>query len=380
MISKRWRTMARVGLSMMFHDKLKMIGTLTGVVFAVVLSNQQAGTFLGLMQKNVMFIENAGADLWIVPPATESLQPGKLMSDTALMQARVIDGVAWAEPLIYGAATMSLPQGGSQAVTVIGTAFPRRAGGPWNLVRGQAGALDAPDTMIFEDADREFYGNLNLGSVRELNGRRVVAGAFTWGLIPFGPSFAFADYELARELLRVPRDQLHYVLVGLQQDADPIAIKKEILRRSPETIVFTRSELSSATIGYILTKTAIGITFGTSAMFGLLVGFVIVSLSMFSAVVDNVREFGTLKAIGATNGDLARLLFVQSVVYASMGSLIGLALVTRVAEGIRSAKLALQLPPQLLLGTAVVMMLMCIFASSLALFRLRKVEPGMVFR
>jgi putative ABC transport system permease protein len=333
-----------------------------------------------LMQKNVMFIRNAGADLWIVPPATEALQPGKLMSDTALGQARVSEGVEWAEPLIYGAATMSLPSGGSQPVTIIGTAVPRFAGGPWNLVRGDRDVLRAPDTMIFEDADRELYGNLNLGSVRELNGRRVIAGGFTFGLIPFGPSFSFADYDLARELLGVPNDQLHYVLIGAKPGAELGAVKREIMRRAPETLVFTKSELESATIRYILTRTAIGITLGTSAVFGLLIGFVIVSLSMFSAVVDNIREFGTLKAIGATTGDLARLLFVQALAYASMGSLIGLALVTRVAEGIRSAKLALQLPWELLLGTALLMIVMCVFASSLALFRLRKVEPGMVFR
>jgi putative ABC transport system permease protein len=376
----RWPTMARVGLAMMFHDKLKMIGTLTGVVFAVVLSNQQAGTFLGLMHKNVMFIKNAGADLWIVPPATEALQPGKLMSDAPLSQARVTRGVAWAEPLLYGAATMSLPTGGSQPVTIIGTTSPRYSGGPWNLVRGDSEVLRSPDTMIFEDADRELYGNLNFGGVRELNGRRIIAGGFTFGLIPFGPSFSFADFDLARELLRVPSDQTHYVLVGAEPGADVDAIKRELIQRSPDTLVFTRSEFEGATIKYILTRTAIGITLGTSAVFGLLIGFVIVSLSMFSAVVDNIREFGTLKAIGATTMDLAKLLFVQAVAYASMGSLIGLALVTRVAEGIRSAKLALQLPWQLLVGTSVLMVFMCVFASSLALLRLRKVEPGMVFR
>ena len=37
----------------MFHDKLKMLGTLVGAVFAVVLSNQQAGTFMGLIYKNI---------------------------------------------------------------------------------------------------------------------------------------------------------------------------------------------------------------------------------------------------------------------------------------------------------------------------------------
>ena len=113
---------------------------------------------------------------------------------------------------------------------------------------------------------------------------------------------------------------------------------------------------------------------------GLIIGFVIVALSMFSAVLDNVREFGTLKAIGATNRDLARLLVVQAIVYALIGSLIGLAFVTFVAGKIRSPQLAMFLPWQLLVGTVGVMIVMCVFASSLALLRLRKVEPGMVFR
>lgn len=72
----RWRTLARVALRMMFHDKLKMIGTLAGVIFAVLLSNQQAGTFLGLIYKNTMFVANSDADIWIAPPGTEAFQPG----------------------------------------------------------------------------------------------------------------------------------------------------------------------------------------------------------------------------------------------------------------------------------------------------------------
>ena len=52
----RWRTLAGVGARMMLHDKLKLLGTLAGVVFAVLLSNQQAGTFLGLIYKNEMYV------------------------------------------------------------------------------------------------------------------------------------------------------------------------------------------------------------------------------------------------------------------------------------------------------------------------------------
>jgi putative ABC transport system permease protein len=66
--------------------------------------------------------------------------------------------------------------------------------------------------------------------------------------------------------------------------------------------------------------------------------------------------------------------------YAVIGSVIGLGLVTRVAGGIRSPKLAMLLPPQLVFGSIVVMCVLCVLASSLALLRIRKLEPAMVFR
>lgn len=379
-LALRWRSMAQVGLRMMLHDKLKMLGTLIGAVFAVVLSNQQAGTFMGLIYKNIMFIDKTEADLWIAPPATEQFQAGKAISTAALMRARGTPGVRWAEPLLVGGATVALPDGGSEVVTVIGTRLSRLAGGPWNVVAGSAANLQRADTMIFEDSEREKLGGLNLGSVREVNGHRTFVGGFTWGLLPFGPSYAFAEFDYAQLLLHAASDQTSFVLVRAAPGADLAAVQAELQRRIPETKVMTSSEYSRSIVRFLLTRSPIGVTFGTSTLFGLIVGFVIVALSMFSAVVDNLREFGTLKAIGATTWDLAKLLLVQSVAYAWLGSLIGLALVTRMAEAIRSPKLAVILPPQLLLGTTLLMTVLCITASSLALVRIRKVEPAMVFR
>lgn len=376
----RWRTLARVGLRMMLHDKLKMLGTLSGVVFAVLLSNQQAGTFMGLIYKNVMFVENTDADIWIAPPGTEAFQPGKPIPESYILQARVVDGVAWADPLLYGASTIALPSGGAEAVTLVGTKPPALHGGPWNVIAGDPADLAIPDRMFFEQADREKFGGVNLGSVRELGGKRVIATGFTWGLIPFGPSYAFGDYTLVQQILRVPPDQTSFGLVGVAPGHDPEAVAAALQTQLPDTTVLTKTQYRNSIIRYILTRTAIGITFGTSALFGLLIGFVIVSLSMFSAVLDNVREFGTLKAIGATTRDLARLLVVQAVTYALVGSLLGLSLVTFVAGKIRSPQLAVFLPAELLIGTTIVMVGMCVLASSLALLRLRKVEPGMVFR
>jgi putative ABC transport system permease protein len=374
-----FRLMSLLGVRMMFHDRAKLVGTLLGVIFATVLVNQQLGVFLGLLGKNTMFVDNAGADLWIVPPSTQTLQGGSPISLYTLNQARVAPGVAWAEPLLYGTAIMQRPDGGAEPVTLVGTRLSHLAGGPWNLVAGDARVLAYPDAVIFEDSQREKLGGLNLGSVRELSGHRVIVSGFTWGLLPFGPPYAFAQFDTAREILHYAEDQTTYVLVRAQPGADLGALQRDLQARLPNTLVFQRQQFHDSIVWYLI-RAQLGISFGTSTAFAVIVGFVIVALSMFSAVVDNIREFGTLKAMGATTFDLAKLLFVQALSYAFLGTTIGLFLVTRMAEGIRSPNLSLVLPPEIFLGTYGLMAVMCVVASSLALWRVRNVEPGMVFR
>jgi putative ABC transport system permease protein len=372
--------MLQVGTNMMFHDKLKFAGTLFGVFFAVVLANQQLGVFLGLLSKNTMFIDNAGADLWIVPASTQTLQPGKPVAMATLYNARTTPGVAWAEPLLFGSGSVSLPSGGSEQVTIVGTKAPYWRGGPWNIVAGSVDVLRSPDVMIFEDSERDKLGGLNLGSVREVSGHRTVVGGFTWGLLPFAPSYSFAEYDYARVLLGTPSDQTSFVLVGIAPGNKPDSVAAAIQARTPDYLVLSTPEFHNRVLRYLLVSTGIGATTAMSTAFGLIVGLVIVSLSMFSAVVDNIREFGTLKAIGCRNGDLALLLLVQSTFYGLVGSLIGLTQISAIAGFMRSPKLALVLPWQTYACTPLLMVLLCGLASLLALSRIRKLEPGMVFR
>jgi putative ABC transport system permease protein len=377
---QRLTTMTRVGISMLFHDKLKLLGTLFGVVFAVVLSDQQAGTFLGVIHKNVMFVERSDADLWMIPVGVEVFGPGRDMSTSNATMAKGTRGVAWAEPMILGNVPFRLPTGGSEQVTLVGCKHPYTAGGPWGLARGEASALARPSTVIVEHGDRVNLGGLNLGSVRELGGRRITVGGFTWGLVPFGASYAFADYDLAREIMGVKSDRANYVLVRVEPGEDVARVKSALAARADNAQVLTKQEFTRVIIRHLLLKTAIGVTFGTSTMFGLVIGFVIVALSMFSSVVDNLREFGTLKAIGATNTDLMILLFTQAIAVALLGSMLGLALVSEIAILIRNPRLAVLLPSWLMAGSAALMVVICVVASSLALLRIRRVEPAMVFR
>jgi putative ABC transport system permease protein len=371
--------MAWLGVGMTLHDRARFAGTILGVVFAVVLAAQQLGILFGLLDKNTMFVDHAGADVWIAAPGTELFQPGQRIPEAALQVARTTPGVAAASPLIVGGGTIKRPDGGSEGLQIVGTDPATWLGGPWNLVAGEREALLRPDTMSFEHAERAKFGGLNLDSQREVNGRLVRVGAFTWGLLPFGPAYTFASLDLARDLLGRPSNAVDFVLVRVGEGQTPGEVAERLAGQLPDLTVVTAADFHDRIVSALL-REQLGVSFGTSTSFGLLIGLVIVALSMFTAVIDNLREFGTLKAMGCTNLDLGILVLAQSILYALVGSLIGLFLVVQMAKGIRSPQLVVILPTWLMASIPAVMVVMCMAASVLALRRVIRLEPGMVFR
>lgn len=375
----RWRSTIVLGVRMALHSKAKFIGTVLGVTFAVLLANFQLGTLFGLLGKNTLFVDHAGADLWVVPPGTTYAQPGQRMSTSLLYQAQVTPGVAQASALVMAGTSIKKPGGGTEAVTLIGVDLDTMLGGPFAVVSGTPAVLRQADTLFFEDSQRERFGGLNLGSVREVGGHDVVVGGFTWGLVPFGPAFTFGELDLVRTIVNVPSDQLNFVLIKVTPGYDIETVGRDLQTRVPTATVISRTSFHTKIVSTLL-RDQLGISFGTSTGFGLVIGFIIVMLSMYSSVLDNLREFGTLKAIGLKNLDLMRLLLVQSLLYAVVGTVVGLGMVAGAAQGIRSANLALLIPQWLVLLTPIVMMVLCMLASLLALWRVARLEPGMVFR
>jgi putative ABC transport system permease protein len=197
--------------------------------------------------------------------------------------------------------------------------------------------------------------------------------------VPFGPAYAFADVDLARELSNTPSDRIHFVLVRVAEGHSVTEVRDHLQARIPDALVLTRDDYHTNIVAQLL-REQLGMSFGISTSFGLIIGLVIVALSMFSSVLDNLREFGTLKAIGCTNLNLTALLLVQSATYALVGSVIGLGWVTQIVEGIRQPLLVPIIPHAVIYGVPIVMVVLCLFASSLALLRIRRLEPAMVFR
>ena len=95
--------MARLGVSMLWHDKLKLAGTLVGVAFAVLLSNFQIALFLGLLLRNTMYVDRVEADIWITPKNTQILEGSDGTIPRNIVEvARSVKGVALVGPHPHG--------------------------------------------------------------------------------------------------------------------------------------------------------------------------------------------------------------------------------------------------------------------------------------
>lgn len=378
----RWSTMLRMAWRMALHDRQQTIAAVLGVAFAYVLVGQNFGSAGHYLDQESAFIDAAGeADLWVVPPGEKAfVVAGTLLSTSAFHQASVTPGVEWAVPLVRGYAAIKTPSGGAVTVIVFGVPGPALHGGPFNLVAGERSALLKPDAIFIDDADRENLGGLNPGSTIEIGGHRAQIEGLTWGLLTVFGSCVFLEYDLARSVLEIDSDRVSAVMVRLDGSVELLRVRDELRARIPEATILTTEEYRTITHRFVLFDAGIiGIVLMGLGV-GLTVGLAIVTLSMLSSIQQNLREFGTLKAIGATNSDIRRLLIFQALGYSIAGSFVGAVGLCELVWAARSARLNMIVHTWTLCGLVPFVTFIAVVAALLAIRRTSRVDPASVFR
>ncbi len=73
------------------------------------------------------------------------------------------------------------------------------------------------------------------------------------------------------------------------------------------------------TMKYFLKYTGIPVNFGIAVLLGFLIGTVIAGQTFYNFTLENIRQFGALKAMGTGNGTLLRMILLQSLLAGSIG-------------------------------------------------------------
>ena len=377
-----------VALKMLMGDKLKYIALVAGVAFAALLITQQASIFAGFALETGAWIRDTSyADLWVTDPQVEFSDDLKPMSDTALQRVRGIDGVAWAMPLYKGWLKTRLPDGTRTQVRVIGLDDATLVGGPPEMVSGKLEDLrndravianidDLPVNLRLTKEDRP----LAIGDRISINENdAVVVGTFRATKEFFWEPVMYTTYS--RAIAWAPREKrlMNYILVKVAPGQDVAAIARRI-KDHTGLLARTNDQFELDTMNWLLNKTGILANFGITIGLGFLIGLLVAGQTFYTFVLDNLRHFAALKAMGTTGFTIFRMLCLQVIVVACIGYGIGVGAASLFGGIMKDAGLAFQMPWQIPVFGGLSVLLCCVVAGAMGVVRVLRLEPSIVFK
>ena len=325
-------------MSLAYHnllqDKMRSTLSILGVGLSIMLILVLNGFLIGVDRAASTYLDHAPGSVVVAGRdvknfiVSSSLLPSD-MADTV----RKVEGVAKVTPILTQTVYFEL-HGQKQFVEMIGY-DSRFGGGPWNLVDGREPRAD--DEMVLDRVLAQQHGIAPGDKLPVLNRTFTVvglsAGTSTWMM-----SFAFVPKTAAESLLLSP-GATGFLLVTPANGISSETIRDR-LSSLPGTHVLLKSELIANDIA-LLTRSFSAIL-RLMVTIALLVGVLIVGLIIYTATVERQREDGVLKAIGARNTRLYRVVTTQAMLVAMVGSMIGIGL------ALGGAQLMMALRPQFL--------------------------------
>lgn len=370
--------MVSIARKNLFHDKGRLIITLFGLAVVLVMALAGTGMATGTLDGMTLIIDKSPADLWVLQDGNRDLMNPSVVSDTAVSKIKKTDGVAGVHRLIAGQAKAE--RNGRQFYVYVVGSDAGEAGKPWDLKSGTYASLREERTVILDESSRLELGSVEAGDKLDINGKRQMITGISRGAKSFIYPFAFTSLANARTLVSLRSDQTHYVLVDVERGADVDGVAGDI-SRIKGVQAFPAAAVRANTVDYMLYKSGMGVGIGIMTLIGIVVAAIIIALTVYTATMERIPEFGTLKAIGASRWDIYRILFGQVFLTASFGYLFGATLSFGLQFMFPSFT---QMPVHITLNAVVygyvATLALALLGSFVSIRRVNKVDPAVVFR
>lgn len=367
----------------MLGDRGKLLTSLLGVAFSVILVNLQGGLLLGLIRKASLLVDHGRADIWVGPRHTNNVDMGGYIPERWVTRIRGIAGVERADPYVIAGSQASLRDGRVETVLVVGCEPGSMLGNAWAMAQGDPRDIRRPDAVLIDVGEAGKLGINQVGDTLEINRQRARVVGLARGSLGFtNNAYVFTTLDRARRKFSnaVPPGLCSFILVRARPGSDVATLCQRIRERLPEADVYDKETYSRTCMLFWLTRTGIGISFGLAAFLGLLVGLAVVAQTLYAAVTERTKELATLKAMGASETCLARFLLSQSLGNAVLGSLVGLVGAVVIARAMTTERAPVELTFHVGWLSVVLVAGVCLLATWVPYWRLHRIDPASVLR
>ncbi|MEM8641778.1 MAG: FtsX-like permease family protein [Cyanobacteria bacterium P01_G01_bin.54] len=403
----------------LFEDLPRFLVAQAGIMFAVSLVTIQTGILAGFTRSTSRLIDQSSADLWLASDEVIHLERTLPLTFETLQQVEAIAGVAKAEPLMRGSARWQVEGGDLTIVRVFGFDPAGELFQPGNLVAGEQAALKAPHTILVDESKLRSLNVSGVGDrIRLANQPTQIVGitSNTQSLASSIYIFAslantnlYANAGVSSSLnctldegsvdctansqteLINPDPQaveplnlaspLAFVLIKAEANVDLDNLAARLNEQIPGTVTFTTAAFSAEVRRYWQNSTGVGFILGLGATVGVVVGMVIVGQILYASVSDHIKEFGTLKAMGASDRFLYSIILEQSVWMAILGYIPGMLICWGVAHwALTTQGILILITPWTAIGVFGVAVGMCMGSAVFAIQKVMRVDPAIVFK
>lgn len=378
--------MNRVALQMLTGDSAKYLSLIFSITFATLLMTQQVSIFMGIVTRTGnQILDVRDASIWVMDPKTRFIDEVPPLRATELDRVRGVEGVQWAVKFYKGQVRARTENGEFRNVILLGVDDDSLVGSAREMVLGNSEDIRLPDSVFVDKAGYEYMWPgepLQIGREFQMNDHRVVLRGVCKSLSPFTSlPIVYARYSVSEQLIPGERNMLTFVL------AEPNAGQNisEVCRRIESQTglaAMSRDQFFWKTIDYTLSSTGIPINFGITIALGFIVGVAVAGQTFYLFTLENLRQFGSLKAMGMSNLRIVGMILLQAIVVGGIGYSIGVGLTaaffTYTNRITHLAGMHMTLLAAGLVGGAVLVIV--VLASLLSIRRVIVLEPAEVFR
>jgi len=331
-------------------------------------------------------VRHTDADIWIMSKNVPNFDFSQPFPAYRIDRVRALDQVLWAEKLQVQFAFLKLHDGRREQAQVVGFDPDTGIGGPWDMAVGRPALVKGGHYMIMDTSSRQRLGDLQIGSLWELNlfkeqSFKLVGlsrGVVSFTTIPV----VFTSYnEVERTLASTSfADTTSFIIVKLKDPGSIDAVVATLRKQLPDNDIYTRDGFIQRAVEYWTVQTGMGMAFFLTAILAVLIGGAIVGQTIYAGTMEHLRDYGTLKAMGARNRDINLVILSQAATSAVIGYALGVMITLVMRGAISGAGVPMQTPFSLFFVMFIVIVLTCLAAAYISVRKVKTLDPVMVFR
>ncbi len=377
--------MLLAAVKMLVGNRASCLGAIFGIFLASLLISQQSAIFLGLLARSYRLVTDVSSpNIWVMDPSTESDDKVRLMPEEYIDVVRSVENVDWAAPISRTIVPMVTSGGVFEICELIGVDDASLIGAPQHMVKGtirdlyrEGGVIvdlySAKTTLAITQANGTKVP-LDIGDEFEINGRRAVVVGLSNVSQGFYPRpIICTTFNNYRRFNPVSQGRIGFIVAHTAPSAKVETVVENI-QLSSGLRALTREQFKDRIMTFFL-GTGILINFGLSVALGVIIGFSIAGQIFYSMTLENLTSYALMRALGAPRYTIVKMILLQAVIIGVIGFALGVGTSVLWGIAVKNTSLAFLFPWQLLVGTAVVILFICIFSALISIRKVFHVDP-----